>query len=93
MSQVTANLAWPGPIERLQPSRWAAVDKVRELTFRVPADAVFWSPTHKGTIVGARHVVTVHDCINVEFAYAGEDPVAAEASRQANRDMLLAALH
>lgn len=70
-AKVISTLEWPDPIERLRPGPWAIMDKARELTFRAGAGAVVWSPTHRGPVFSANHVVTVHDCINVESMYAG----------------------
>lgn len=70
-AKVISNLEWPEHIERLEAGPSPILDKARELTFKAGGGAVVWSPTHRGPIFSANHVVTVHDCINVESVYVG----------------------
>lgn len=48
-------------------SRYLA--KLIELVALGEAGAVLWSPSHRGPLFARNHVVTVHDCINVEYVY------------------------
>lgn len=49
-----------------------SLDRLAELSSRGRADAILWSPSQRGPLRARRHVVTVHDCINVEYVYAGD---------------------
>lgn len=65
-------LAWPGPIEQTHRQRWASLERPSELLQRGSRDAIFWSPSQRGPLFAHNHVVTVLDCINVEYTYRGD---------------------
>jgi glycosyltransferase involved in cell wall biosynthesis len=66
------HLAWPGPIDVTASSSWRALGRARELLARGEENAVYWSPNHRGPLFARRHVVTVLDCINIEYTYKGD---------------------
>jgi len=45
------------------------LDRFMELFQRGQKNAIFWSPCHRGPIWAKNHVITVLDCINIEFTY------------------------
>lgn len=65
-------LAWDTPVETSPPPRWPRLERIDELLSRGRSDAVFWSPNQRGPLFARNHVVTVLDCINVEYTYAGD---------------------
>jgi glycosyltransferase involved in cell wall biosynthesis len=68
-ARVMEHLAWPGCVERIPPWQWRRLERPRELLQRGRPNAVFWTPCQRGPLFAHNHVVTVHDCINVEFTY------------------------
>jgi glycosyltransferase involved in cell wall biosynthesis len=67
---VTRHLRWPNVIEMLPLGRYRSLERARELLRRGRPDAIFWTPCQRGPLWAHNHVVTVHDCINVEYIYA-----------------------
>lgn len=69
---VMRHLNWPGGISvnRVPTSRARA--RLAELAMRGDADAILWSPCQRGPLRAKHHVITVHDCINVEYTYVGD---------------------
>jgi glycosyltransferase involved in cell wall biosynthesis len=66
---VMRHLDWPGRVKVSRSTRWRALDRAAELLHPGRSDAVFWTPCQRGSLLARHHVVTVHDCINVEFVY------------------------
>ena len=62
-------LAWDTPVEVTRPPRWTKLERIDELLSRGRSDAIFWSPNQRGPLFARNHVVTVLDCINVEYIY------------------------
>lgn len=69
---IIPHLNWPGGISMSAVYNSGAVSRVRELAHRGQYDAVFWSPAQRGPLFAKNHVVTVHDCINVEYTYRND---------------------
>jgi glycosyltransferase involved in cell wall biosynthesis len=69
---VMRHLHWPGKVEVTPLARWSRLERVKELLERGRPEAVFWSPSHRGPVFAHRHVVTVLDCINVEYVYRND---------------------
>jgi len=65
-------LRWPGAIEQSRRPRWARLERPSELLQRGSHDAIFWSPSQRGPLFARHHVVTVLDCINVEYTHRGD---------------------
>jgi glycosyltransferase involved in cell wall biosynthesis len=68
-ARVMEHLAWPGRIATIAPARWSSVERLRELLMPGRSDAILWTPCQRGPLRAPNHVVTVHDCINVEYVY------------------------
>jgi glycosyltransferase involved in cell wall biosynthesis len=66
---VMKHLNWPGKICVEPLGRSAKGDRIREVFMRGRRDAIFWSPCHRGPFFAHNHVVTVLDCINVQYTY------------------------
>ena len=71
-SAVMRHLSWPGNLEILESARWKYLERPRELLRRGRSDAIFWTPCQRGPLRVRNHVITVHDCINVEYVYRGD---------------------
>jgi len=69
---VMQHLPWPGAIDSFSPGRWPRFERPRELLHRGRPDAVFWTPCQRGPLRAPHHVVTVHDCINVEYVHRND---------------------
>ena len=48
------------------------VERAAEVFSRGRRNAIFWSPAHRGPWFAHNHVVTVLDCINLEYVYRGK---------------------
>lgn len=66
---VMRHLQWPGRVEVAKIPRYTKFERIQELLARGRSDAIYWSPCHRGPILAHRHVVTVLDCINIEYTY------------------------
>jgi glycosyltransferase involved in cell wall biosynthesis len=62
-------LDWPSDVTLAHSPRFAALERISELLQVGRKDAIYWSPTHRGPLKAHHHVVSVHDCINVEYSY------------------------
>jgi glycosyltransferase involved in cell wall biosynthesis len=51
---------------------FGVVDRVMELFQMGKEDSIFWSPCHRGPIWARNHVITVLDCINIEYTYKND---------------------
>lgn len=67
-ASVMRYLDWPGRVEALDGAAGPA-QRVRELLLRGREDAILWTPCQRGPLRAHNHVITVHDCINVEYVY------------------------
>jgi glycosyltransferase involved in cell wall biosynthesis len=65
-------LNWDDRVTVLDLPRWLRVERIDEMFFRGQPDAIFWSPNQRGPLFVRNHVVTVLDCINVEYTYAND---------------------
>ena len=70
--RVMRHLDWDGPVVFFQGGRSSSWDRVRELLHPGRRNTIFWSPCQRGTACAKRHVVTVHDCISVEYTYSND---------------------
>jgi glycosyltransferase involved in cell wall biosynthesis len=68
-AHIVAHLDWPTPIEMTRDASSGALARLQELLRVGRKDAIFWSPTHRGPLHAHHHVVSVHDCINIEYVY------------------------
>jgi glycosyltransferase involved in cell wall biosynthesis len=71
--RVLAHLRWHGSVEPLHgfavPS---ALERVYEMVRRGRPDAILWTPCQRGPLFARHHVVTVHDCISIEYTYRSD---------------------
>jgi glycosyltransferase involved in cell wall biosynthesis len=86
---IARHLTWPGGIGMSAVHNSGAVNRLSELLHRGSRDAIFWSPAQRGPLRAWHHVVTVHDCINVEHVY--RDDWRLPALRWATQQMLFSA--
>ena len=71
-ASVLSHLQWPGGVQALQPRAGPVLSRAREVFTRGPSDAIIWTPCQRGPLLAPRHVVTVHDCISIEYTYRGD---------------------
>jgi glycosyltransferase involved in cell wall biosynthesis len=65
-------LAWDSKVSFTKLPKIAPVARVAELLQMGRRDAIYWSPTHSGPLWARHHVVSLHDCINVEYVYRND---------------------
>jgi glycosyltransferase involved in cell wall biosynthesis len=68
-SGIMQHLEWPSEVSYTKAPRFGIPERVSELLQRGRKDAIFWSPSHRGPLDAHHHVVSVHDCINIEYVY------------------------
>jgi glycosyltransferase involved in cell wall biosynthesis len=68
-ARVLEHLAWPGQIATIPPGRWSSLERLRELLQPGRRDAILWTPCQRGPLRAPNHIITVHDCINIEYVY------------------------
>jgi glycosyltransferase involved in cell wall biosynthesis len=66
---VMQHLAWDSKVSFSRLPKIAPVARVAELLQLGRRDAIYWSPTHRGPLWAHHHVVSLHDCINVEYTF------------------------
>jgi glycosyltransferase involved in cell wall biosynthesis len=76
-SAVMQHLGWPSRVEETPVPGWPALRRPYELTRRGRRDAIFWSPAQRGPLRAHHHVITVLDCISLEYSYRGDWRVPA----------------
>jgi len=69
---IARHLSWPGGLDMSPVHKSSTFNRVSELLYRGRSDAIFWSPAQRGPLNALHHVVTVHDCINVEYTYVND---------------------
>jgi glycosyltransferase involved in cell wall biosynthesis len=69
---VMKHLVWDSDVTYSKLPKSARLARVAELLQRGRRDAIFWSPTHSGPLSAPHHVVSLHDCINVEYTYRND---------------------
>jgi glycosyltransferase involved in cell wall biosynthesis len=71
-ARVLEHLAWPGQIAKIAPRQWSSLERLLELMYPGRGDAILWTPCQRGPLLAANHVITVHDCINIEYVYRND---------------------
>jgi glycosyltransferase involved in cell wall biosynthesis len=66
---IMRHLQWDSKVSYTKVPSLAPVARAVELLQRGRRNAIYWSPTHRGPIWVHHHVVSLHDCINVEYTY------------------------
>jgi glycosyltransferase involved in cell wall biosynthesis len=69
---VIQHLAWDSKVSFTALPKPAALARAAELFQVGRRDAIYWSPTHRGPLWAHNHVVSLHDCINVEYTYRND---------------------
>jgi glycosyltransferase involved in cell wall biosynthesis len=69
-NEVLRHLCWPGG-NALSPPIWKApaLARMSELVYLGRKEEIFWSPAQRGPLWARNHVLTVHDCISIEYVY------------------------
>lgn len=68
-NNIFSRLTWPGGIEIRNLGAPGSFTRLRELGYSGHQEEIFWSPNQRGPLRVRHHVVTVLDCINVEYIY------------------------
>ena len=68
-SNVLSHLLWPGEIEFLKNPKVSVLGRFHETFLPVEDSTILWSPCPRGSLLARHHVVTIHDCINIEYIY------------------------
>lgn len=69
---VMRHLPWSGPLQVLRSSGFSPFDRLRDFVGLGRSGYVTWTPCQRGILRTRNHVMTIHDCINVEHVYAGD---------------------
>lgn len=69
---VLANLQWSKGIDYLGATRAGALGRLQEFMERGRRDSILWTPCQRGSLRAFHHVVTVHDCISIEYTYRND---------------------
>lgn len=79
LASIEPLLAREANCHSVSPSSYKRWDRAREIVLQSPDDSVLWSPCHRGPLLSGRHIVTVHDCINL--AHIHVDPFRSRLLR------------
>lgn len=69
---VISHLEWPGGVEPLAQGRFEKFGRIGEFLEVGKHDQILWTPCQRGSILAPHHVVTIHDCINIEYVYRND---------------------
>jgi glycosyltransferase involved in cell wall biosynthesis len=69
---VISHLEWSGGIESLTQGRFEKFGRIGEFLEVGNHDEILWTPCQRGSIIAPHHVVTIHDCINIEYIYRND---------------------
>jgi glycosyltransferase involved in cell wall biosynthesis len=69
---VLKELDWPGMILETKIPKYKKFSRVIEAFSLGDSESVFWSPSQRGPLFASNHIVTVLDCINVEYTYKND---------------------
>jgi glycosyltransferase involved in cell wall biosynthesis len=69
---IMQHLGWDSNVSFTKLPRSAPIARAAELLQRGRRDAIYWSPTHSGPLFAQHHVLSLHDCINVEYTYRND---------------------
>lgn len=67
-AEVMKYLSWPDYI-LTEHEKIKSISRFRELTYLGSKDEIYWSPSQRGPLWAKNHVLTVHDCINIEYVH------------------------
>lgn len=69
---ILKELEWPGVIVETKTPNYKKLSRVIEVFSLGEPRSVFWSPSQRGPLFAPNHIVTVLDCINVEYTYKND---------------------
>lgn len=69
---VLKHLAWPDTVQFDEPAVTPRLQRIAELGRRGAKDSIYWTPNQRGPLLAHNHVVTVLDCINIEYTYRND---------------------
>jgi glycosyltransferase involved in cell wall biosynthesis len=68
-SGIMQNLKWDSEIKYVEPSRSKILDRTLDFSRGGSDKDIFWTPCLRGPVRIPNHVISVHDCINIEYIY------------------------
>lgn len=71
-SGIVQNLKWDSEINYVEPTRSKILDRILDFSRRGSDKDVFWTPCLRGPVRMPNHVISVHDCINIEYVYKND---------------------
>lgn len=69
---VVQHLEWPDGLSMSNVYEFSPLNRVSELMQTGSRGEIFWSPAQRGPLRAWHHIITIHDCINVEFVYRND---------------------
>ncbi len=66
------HLDWPGKTSIRPAVHSRVLNRLSDFVERGRKDAILWSPFHRGPLFAHNHVVTVLDCINIQYSYRND---------------------
>ena len=69
---VIDHLNWDSEIKYVESTNYKILDRVFDLCRYGSKKEIFWTPCLRGPFNIPNHIITVHDCINVEYIYKND---------------------
>jgi glycosyltransferase involved in cell wall biosynthesis len=66
---VMKHLHWPTIPERLTSFGPGLAGRTQEILYKGRPGTILWTPCQRGSLRAQHHVITVHDCINIEYVH------------------------
>ena len=72
-SGIMKNLNWSSSdIKFVEASKSKMLDRILDLCRRGSIHDLFWTPCLRGSLNMPNHIISVHDCINIEYIYKND---------------------
>jgi glycosyltransferase involved in cell wall biosynthesis len=71
-SGIVKNLNWSSDIKYVEASKSKILDRVLDLCRQGSIHDLFWTPCLRGPLNMPNHIISVHDCINIEYIYKND---------------------
>jgi len=66
------HLNWDSEIKYVETKNYKALDRISDLLRNGSKKDIFWTPCLRGPFNIPNHIITVHDCINVEYIHKND---------------------
>jgi glycosyltransferase involved in cell wall biosynthesis len=71
-SAIMKNLDWDSDVKYIEASRSKMLDRVLDFSRRGFTHDLFWTPCLRGPVNIPNHIISVHDCINIQYIYKND---------------------